>query len=34
MGEMVEEQADLVLLKPISFMQLQILAKRLAEETR
>lgn len=33
MGEMVEEQADLVLLKPISFMQLQILAKRLAEET-
>jgi CheY-like chemotaxis protein len=33
MGEMVEEQADLVLLKPISFMQLQILAKRLAKET-
>ena len=28
MAEMLEDQADLVLLKPISFMQLQALAKR------
>lgn len=32
MAEIVEDQADLVLLKPISFMQLQVLAKRLAQE--
>ena len=32
MAEMVEDQADLVLLKPVSFMQLQVLAKRLANE--
>lgn len=32
LAEMIEDQADLVLLKPISFMQLQLLAKRLARE--
>lgn len=34
MGDMLDAQADLVLLKPISFMQLQILAKRLSKEAR
>jgi CheY-like chemotaxis protein len=30
MAELVEPEADLVLLKPISFMQLQVLARRLS----
>ncbi len=31
MAELVESDADLVLLKPISFMQLQVLASRLSQ---
>ncbi len=34
LAEMIEPQADLVLLKPISFLQLQILAKRLGSQVR
>ncbi|MGC9398515.1 MAG: response regulator [Anaerolineae bacterium] len=34
LGDMVDPQADLVLLKPISFMQLQTLAKRLTQEMK
>ncbi|MEA3310016.1 MAG: response regulator [Chloroflexota bacterium] len=34
LAEMVEPEADLVLLKPISFLQLQTLAQRLATQVR
>ena len=34
LAEMIEPQADLVLLKPISFLQLQTLAKRLGAQVR
>lgn len=34
LAEMVEPQADLVLLKPVGFLQLQTIAKRLGSQAR